>query len=171
MTDSPIKSGLEIAPEFLQAIGSVATGWAEFECCLDSVMWVLAGVPDITIGGCITAQIPNSARKLDAIIALSGVRSCDEAVLKDLRSLAGKAENLQRRRNRVVHDMWRPTDKTGTHYRLEITAAKTLVFQQIEIPLEEIQQCASAIMRLSDDFWNLKDRVMNDPKVAASLGP
>jgi hypothetical protein len=119
---------LTLSAEFYQAIGVIATEWAKLEFWLDGTIWMLAAIDSLDAAACLTAQIPNSGRKFDAIIALAAQRACPESLLKELRSLSGKSDNLQRRRNRIVHDSWMAEQTTGTHYRLEISAAKTLVF-------------------------------------------
>jgi hypothetical protein len=159
---------LSLSSDYLAAIGLVATHWAGFEFLLDAAIWVLAGIDHVDYGACMTAQIANSGRKLDAIIALSARRGCAENILKQLRSLAGKTGGLQRRRNRIVHDAWMVDAKSRTHYRLEVTAAKELSFEMKAVSLDEVRQYSQEIIAHTVAFLELTEKVLKDPSVAAS---
>jgi hypothetical protein len=51
------------------AVGKVASHWADFEHRIQWAIWNIAELDNLT-GACITAQIGNSGRMHDALIAL-----------------------------------------------------------------------------------------------------
>jgi hypothetical protein len=114
------------------AIGRVAATWASFEHDIQSEIWTAAGVTN-PVGACITAQIGNSARLLDCLVALLALRGTPEPQLKELRSFSSEVDQMQRTRNRIVHDTWylrfRDDDAIiPDAYRIEISAKKKLIF-------------------------------------------
>src|SRR5208282_77336 len=98
------------------------------------LIWRLAGLDHLT-GTCITAQIGNSGRLLDAVLALLEQRGSSKDDLKPLRSLCAVVGAKQRKRNRIIHDPWYSRfneDGTTTGHRLETSAAKTAVHSLIK---------------------------------------
>jgi hypothetical protein len=76
----------EFTEAHLRAIGKVATRWSHLEQTLAMGLWRVAGVDNKT-GTCFTAQIPNSARLLDALLALSHLRGPSQPLLKKIKNL------------------------------------------------------------------------------------
>ena len=64
------------------SIGKVVSSWATLDVLMHRLIWDLANVSDRE-GACITSQIPNSARCLDAIIALVNLHSDNGPVRSD----------------------------------------------------------------------------------------
>lgn len=127
------------------AVGRVAATWAEFEHEIQLIIWKIADV-DFQVGACMTAQIGTSGRLIDCLIALMGLKGADEDHLKALRAFAEKVGNKQRKRNRFLHDPWY-FDRDGNEklkpMRMEITAAKSLVYGPIEENSEKLHEFAN----------------------------
>ena len=126
----------------LLAIGKVAAGWSQLEQTLAFALWRLAGVDNKT-GTCLTAQIPNSARMLDALLALANLRGASEASLQTLKRFADKTYGLQEQRNRVVHDAW--TFDPGLIHRWPLTARKVVSDGPVQVTTEEIEELVERI--------------------------
>jgi hypothetical protein len=140
------------------AVGRVAATWANLEHQLQFRIWKLAGLDTIK-GTCITAQIGNSARLLDCLIALVLIQPGNtlESV-KDLKSFAERVGNKQRTRNRIVHDPWYfHTDLDGRTeaWRLELSAAKRPIAGPISEPTHRVKQFIGEIESLISELRRL----------------
>src|ERR1700733_14045647 len=120
------------------AVGRVASKWAMLEHQIQSLIWGLAGLDEMT-GTCITSQIGHSGRLMDALLALLKQKGAWKKELQPLRSLNEDVGVKQRMRNRIVHDPWFNDDGTTTGYRLEQSAAKTAVRKPIEQDHEKLE--------------------------------
>lgn len=123
------------------AVGRVAAKWAELEHQIQVLIWRLARL-DHLMGTCITAQIGNSGRLMDAVLALLEQRAASKDDLKPLRSLCGDIGEKQRKRNRIIHDPWYfrfNEDGTATGHKLETTAAKTAVHSLVKEDHESLE--------------------------------
>jgi hypothetical protein len=129
-----------IAHERLYAtVGKIASNWAAFEAILHNSLWVLAKVED-EAGACLTAQIPNVSRALDAFAALVRLRGGSDALITRIRIFTEKTHGLSSRRNRAIHSPWNRDWETGKASRLVITAQKKLVFGPEEVDLAHMSK-------------------------------
>jgi len=69
------------------AVGRVASKWAMLEHQIQSLIWGLAGLDEMT-GTCITSQIGHSGRLMDALLALLKQKGASKKDLQPLRSLS-----------------------------------------------------------------------------------
>lgn len=141
----------KIANPHYAAVGKVAASWAGFEHHLQQSIWVAAGI-DFSIGACLTTQIGNSGRLIDALIAVLRLRGATEDNIKPLLSFAGDVGNKQRKRNRIVHDPWFfriDQDEPRKTFRYELSASKTFVDELKHQPTDELQQFILSIKELS----------------------
>ncbi len=159
----------ELTTEYLAALGRVVTQWSRFELRLDLEISFLVGASDVGMMACVTAQIPISARKMDAVIALFGQHGASDDALKPLRSLAGRADELQRKRNRYIHDAWAFGTETDTAYRLEITAQKSLVWDHKVVPLSELTDFAKDVDALVEKFDDASDALRAHESASVSM--
>lgn len=164
-----LKHSDKLTRDHAARIGRVTAAWADFEQLMNSTTWALVNHRNVEAVACLTAQIENYGRKLDAIIAIFGTRGCQEPILKKLRSFSEWVGNLGRMRNRIVHDTWTSVKETGEAYRLEITAAKTLVFTRKPISAAEMKKCLSDIRKAKRAFEYLVTAAFKDPLVRASF--
>src|SRR5271154_5347239 len=102
------------------AIGKVAANWSALERLMDSLIWRIALVQDKE-GACITAQIPNMARRVEALISVIRLNGGSERLIKRYNKFAADTDKLQTGRNRVVHDPWIFDAVSETPHRLEIS--------------------------------------------------
>ena len=66
------------------AVGKVASNWAAFEHRIQWAIWNIAELDNLT-GACITAQIGNSGRMIDAVIALLRLKGVTDRTRKLVR--------------------------------------------------------------------------------------
>jgi len=139
------------------AVGRVASKWAMLEHQIQRLIWGLAGLDRMT-GTCITSQIANSGRLMDALLALLDQKGASKDELQPLRSLSGTISDKQRMRNRIVHDPWYfhfNDDGSATGYRLETSAAKIAVHELIKEDHEKLEALIRDIERLNQQLTNL----------------
>jgi hypothetical protein len=136
----------------LLAMGRVASRWSRLEQTLAMALWRLAGVDNKT-GTCLTAQIPNSARMLDALLALANLRGAGEKPLKDIKKFAEKTLGLQEQRNRVVHDVW--TFDPGLIKRWPLSARKVVSDEPVQVTTDEVERFADTIDRHETNLMRL----------------
>ncbi len=158
----------KLPSDLLEAIGRVATEWADLELNLDCVVGILIGFHDVEAIFCVTAQNVNSARKLDALLSLAVLRKCPDNLLKKLRSFAGRTGEMQRMRNRIIHDPWMAT-ASGDRYRLQITAEKTLTIEHKKIPTQEVRDFAAKVKRHTNEFRQIAGVLINTWPVSALI--
>lgn len=146
------------------AIGKVAANWAAFEHLAESALWKLADVGDEP-GLCLTAQIPNTARRLDALLALVRLRGGSEALASRINKFAEATHALTEKRNRVIHDSWHWNVATQRALRLEMSAQKRLLYGFVAMPEDEIDAIVEEIAVHIENF----DTLMRD--VFAAISP
>jgi hypothetical protein len=126
----------------LTAIGRVALNWANVELRLARALWALAGL-DRKFGTCLTAQIPNSARMLDALSALANLRGASNAALRKINKFAERTFGLQEQKNRAVHDTW--TFDPGSTLRWPHTARRKVSVDPVPVTTNELEVLAQTI--------------------------
>jgi hypothetical protein len=129
------------------ATGRAAAVWAEFEHAIHLAIWRLGGI-DSSKGACITTQIGNSNRLMDALIALVDLSGNNGETLKSLRSFQADVGNYQRMRNRIVHDPWAFRLPDASPFRYELSAQRTLVNDLIPQSTNEINQFVQKVGNL-----------------------
>jgi hypothetical protein len=131
------------------AVGRVASKWAQLDHHIQELIWGLAGLDAMT-GTCITSQIGNSGRLMDALLALLEQKGATKKELQPLRSLSDVIGIKQRMRNRIIHDPWYfhfNQDGTTTGYRFESSAVKTVVRKPIKQDYEKLEKLIQDIER------------------------
>jgi hypothetical protein len=86
------------------AVGRVASKWAMLEHQIQSLIWGLAGLDEMT-GTCITSQIGHSGRLMDALLALLKQKRFEEGPAASplvKRGCWGQTENAQPDRTRSL---------------------------------------------------------------------
>jgi hypothetical protein len=139
------------------AVGRVASKWAQLDHHIQELIWGLAGLDAMT-GTCITSQIGNSGRLMDALLALLEQKGATKKELQPLRSLSDVIGIKQRMRNRIIHDPWYfhfNQDRTTTGYRFESSAVKTVVRKPIKQDYEKLEKLIQDIESLYLQLTNL----------------
>jgi hypothetical protein len=126
------------------AVGKVASNWAGFEHRIQWAIWSLAKIDNLT-GACITTQIGNSARLVEAVIALLRLRGVTDQSLVPLNKFAEKVGDKQRQRNRIVHDPWAFKMPGGEAARNELSAKRRVVSDFIPHPTTDVEAFAGEI--------------------------
>ena len=149
-----------------EAIGCIATGWAQLEHQINHAIWWLANVSQED-GACITAQIGSFLPRMRALIALAHRWGCSETTIKDLNKFASEADGVGRRRNRIIHDQWLQKDDDFTKFgRWEITADKRLVWEVKPQTREDILAVAHAISESINAFKKLRAQMADEISAA-----
>jgi hypothetical protein len=144
------------------AVGRVALGWTRIEDELASTVQMLAGL-GWRIGSCLTAQIPNSARMIDALWSLCELRSPGITKPQSFRKRTERLMSLGERRNRVVHDIW--TFDPGVTTKWQLSAKRTLKNEQRVVPTSEVTQLAADIEEAFAEFIEFRYHLLNDLKL------
>jgi hypothetical protein len=137
------------------AVGRVASKWAQLDHHIQELIWGLAGLDEMT-GACITSQIGNSGRLMDALLALLEQKGATKKALQPLRSLSEVIGIKQRMRNRIVHDPWYfrfNDDGTTTGYTLE--TSKTVIRKPIKQDYDKLEKLIQDIESLYLQLTNL----------------
>jgi hypothetical protein len=129
------------------AVGKVASNWAEFEHRIQWAIWNIAQLDNLT-GACITTQIGNSGRMIDAVIALLRLGGATEKSRVLLNKFAEKVGKKQRQRNRIVHDPWSFRIPSGDASRHELSARRDVVSTLLPHSTKEVQAFADEIVSL-----------------------
>jgi hypothetical protein len=155
--DRPLGLLMQIRPEHYMAIGKVASNWAALELLVSNALWQLAKIDDEP-GACLTAQIGNIGRMLDALTALVRLRGGSEKSLSKIAGFAEKTFGLSTKRNRIVHAAWVVTG-TLEPSRLEVSARKKLIYGYQIMPTTEVNAVVDAIADHTDRFEEIMDAV------------
>jgi|SRR5208337_618732 len=142
-------------------VGKIISNWAVLELAMDGLIWKISNV-DMQEGACITAQIPNSARRLDAIISLVGLNGGSKPLVKQFKKFAEKLRTAQIKRNRITHDPWDADVHSGHFRRFEVSAANTLQFGYKVIEYDDLVKFAEEIKSLMRDLKQLSDLTKSD---------
>jgi hypothetical protein len=143
------------------AVGKVASHWAEFEQRIQWAIWAIATLDNLT-GACITAQISNSGRLLDALIALLRLKRATEVSITPLRKFAERVGKRQRDRNRIVHDPWHFAPN-GEAARRELSAKKEVISNLVFHSTDKVNALADDIIALIGEFESLLEAVKSAP--------
>lgn len=132
-------------------VGKLASVWAGFEHRIQWAIWNLASLDNLT-GACITTQIGNSGRMIDAVIALLRLKNAPESSIKPLLKFAEKVARKQRQRNRIVHDPWSFRLPHGEAYRYELSAHRDVIASAIPHSTRELKDFTEEVVSLVDEF-------------------
>ena len=152
---------LEIDAEHAAAIGRVATAWASFELAVNMHICILArfGVDE---GMCVISQIFSVPSRIRALSSLVHLSSGSTDLLRKIASFENRTHVIANKRNRIVHDPWMMGTESQQYYRLEITAARTFVFEHKIENKSDIDRVTTEIKALQTRFFSLWHDIMND---------
>ena len=151
MTSENDKPTPGLGPDFLQAIGLVATNWSTLEMFVEEA---IAGLLEVNTRGhiyALTANLQISTR-LDAVVALAGMRLEPKNDLLELKRLVKQIDDLRPRRNRVIHAVWETTPDPAvaiTHY---MRSYRKLISRRDLIEVAEIERIAADIEATALEF-------------------
>jgi hypothetical protein len=95
-----------------------------------------------------------------AFISLVDQRGGNQALLADIGSFMKDADDLGRRRNRIIHDPWVAGEELGTAFRLEIQADRKLQFRWKPVSTPKIDQLAGDVLLAKARFLALYERAL-----------
>lgn len=157
MVDSIIEKHMaEMSAAQYQAIGRVAAFWSRLEADIATLLWWLADV-QFGPGACLTAQIPNVSRLLDALKALLLLRRGSDDLIRKVNKFSERTHGLVEKRNRVVHDVWM-FDPDGPS-RHEIRAKGRLVWEYKSEPAATVHAVANEIARHTSEFYEIARQI------------
>src|SRR5262245_6885475 len=117
----------DIAPEFYELVGRIASDLAFLEMMVNDCIWALSGSP-YGAGACVTAQIYSFDAKMKAMISLLRLKGREDLARKTISFFESSRSSLTKR-NRAIHDPWCLGEESAT--QLSITADKRLIFDTI----------------------------------------
>jgi hypothetical protein len=162
MTENPpTKPGdLAFVPAYADQIAHGCNLWASLEYYINSSIWALADV-EPSIGACMTAQMYTTNAKLSALLALLKFRRADQNIIDKVNRFAANVRDAQEARNRVAHDMWLlDSANPGNMGKLRITADKTLNFDILPVPIENLKKEVKKISDRRFEFAGIHDEIM-----------
>lgn len=93
-------------------IGRVAAEWARLEHILDTIIWELAGLDQVT-GSCLTAPQFTYRARVNMILALVAKNQMSEAAVKQAKSVKKVVGEKAHIRNNYIHNAWFLEEKDG----------------------------------------------------------
>ena len=136
----------EASSEHLITIGRIASSWSAFELMLDEAIWAFTGL-NREVGACVTSQIPNVSRRLEAVLSLLKLKEAPDLILGPLRKFVQRTNELQIKRNGVVHAIWSSGPSTRKTYRMHVTARAGLKFQ---FEISELKNLKALLSQIKD---------------------
>lgn len=144
---------------FLTALGRVATGWAEYEHLVNTMIWDLSNIERFA-GSCLTSQLIGSGPRFRCLLSLLKIRGAQQEIIGAFNSHSSEAEKIGRQRNRALHDPLLLNYEKGTIARMEITADRNLKHQIVDAEVSELLKLDEKISVLTKDFDSLYDRAL-----------
>jgi hypothetical protein len=116
-----------------QWIGVIASSWAMFEFTIDMAIWRLADLHPHK-GSCITSQLANVSRRLNAWASLVDQFKPNARQKKEINKFIELSNALSRKRNRIIHDPWfhKGSDQIGETVRVEVTAERVFKWYYVQ---------------------------------------
>jgi hypothetical protein len=151
----------DIPKYVLRSIGSVTADWAALEYIISDLTWRLAAVYP-ALGACLTAQIYTFNGRLDSLIALLKIRQASKRLISDMHTFAEDSRGPQESRNRMVHDVWTRSRRTGDLMRLEIKAKAKLSFDLLMVAQGEVTKDERRIREFVLSFIPLRNRILGE---------
>jgi spore cortex formation protein SpoVR/YcgB (stage V sporulation) len=139
------------------AIGNVAVEWTRFKRYLSEMVQMLAGVNG-KFGECIIAEISDVERILDALSALSNLRSPGIARDRDFQKRLSSIRSLDDRCREVIHDLWTFDPGTATRWPTAIRDG----CRQDPVPMQtdEVEAIALEIENVSQEFLTFRRELL-----------
>ena len=150
---------LETQARVYKLIGLVSSDWAALEHYINESIWALADV-EPAYGACMTAQIYTIEGRFRALLALLKKRRANKHTIALVNKFAESARGPNDKRNRIIHDPWGFGILTGSPSKIEITAARKLVFRLRRVDITELAKDQKAVHDCVIKFIEIKDRIL-----------
>ena len=137
---------------YFTAIGRVAFQWNRVEVHLQTFVWHFMNL-DWKQGRVLTYD-KDSLQKIEMFKGLAEGWKFDNAVQKEIRSIANKAEKLNTHRNRIVHGTWGWSSSSKERRIFYIANLKQRV-----LPTAHTRN-AEWLVQVSDDIKSLDNRLL-----------
>lgn len=158
--------------DYLTAIGRVNVYYSQLEASLQVLIWAIldSGIFSATI----TAELDvKRLRSLAANLYMDRFGTEEDAA--HLKRLLGRAEQVEGRRNVVVHSIWQLRHPDNAIVRCKWTAKQKKGFKndEIEVSVQEIETLAADIAEVYLEIWELATRIMDEnfARCKASMPP
>lgn len=146
--------GYSVIPkQHYEAIGRAVCTWADLELTVDRAVWKLMNAEQ-ALGACVTGQLNSIFARLDALQALAYLWNITQARRDKIAKFAGGLGDLNRQRNRIVHDARFWTERTKVA-RFEITAKKTLQFGLLSESVTDLNGFCKSVDEKRDEFLSI----------------
>lgn len=139
ISDEDLRSS-HLPPEHLQCMGRVASEAAFLDMMIEKAIWRLLDLQE-PIGRCVTTHLPSKTR-LAILRTLANEFLTNKDGVDDLDELIIEINDVQMRRNRIVHDLWTESGKPGHAWRAHHIAKKTLKLETELHSPEDINRLA-----------------------------
>lgn len=135
-----------------EAIGRVASEWADLMQTIDQAIWSMLGL-ESSIPGRIVTQHLSDAVKIQMLEALAD-SYYDRTEIKECTKLLGVTDQLRVERNKVVHGEWRKDEGEIQPTRFDWSARRKLKLHKQNMASREIQKVANDIIDHHHDLFS-----------------
>ncbi|KAA3609237.1 MAG: hypothetical protein DWQ05_22345 [Calditrichaeota bacterium] len=138
--------------ELHKAIGKVSNYFSGLETYISSLIWILIGAGK-DVGEIITSEL--SFHRLTALLrCLFLYRKSDSAEIERMDSILKRANDIEQRRNKVIHSLWAVNSQNDELLRVKTTAKyKTgLKYHFDRTNMEELQKLTDDIVYVISDI-------------------
>ena|SRR5690349_3168142 len=149
----------DVDPKIFEYVGRIAAQWSKLEYFVNDSIWALAETY-AAYGQCMTSQIGDIGRRLDALIALMELRKFDEALIKKVRIFQQDSHGLAQSRNRVVHDPWMVRGKE--HVRVQASAKGKPILAPVPVTLPELAETGLKLSNFFIRFVDLRREILDE---------
>jgi hypothetical protein len=146
-----------------EALGALVHAWSTMEGALALRIANVGGNPRLTL--CLTAQIGAANRLLDALISICREAGADETTIGELDKIAGQLGELQRKRNRFIHDAWDASSDPSMPAMWKISADKKLAIERVHTPNKELHDFIIKIHK----FHETNRRLSRKRRIVSSI--
>jgi hypothetical protein len=150
-----------------EALGALVHAWSTMEAALVlRIANIAQGNPRMTL--CLAAQIGAANRLLDALISICREAGADETTIDQLTKAAGQLGELQRKRNRFIHNAWSSSDPSMPAM-WKISADKKLTIEKVNTPNRELHDFIIKIHKFQDSVTKPIDAFLVKGELKAPL--
>jgi hypothetical protein len=144
---------VNLPDDFLRAIGHVCAQFGSLEFLLGLMIQKVGCLPTNEPSGLIITNHMPFRLKLDIAKTLATSKEDEFPQLKKFRELAVRIQNLEGRRNKIVHGNW--GHDQGTPLLIRATARGELKMQHERVRTEDVEKLAEDIGRANVDIMKV----------------
>ena len=171
MVDKGTNPEFKFIPKYADTIASIANQSATIEFYVNHSIWIVANI-DSPSGACITSQIYTLQGRLSALLALLNLHRAPDALIKRVNKFSEKVRGPTENRNRILHDIWLKDNRNlESMGRLQMTAAKTLKFEIVDVPETELQAISDELGACRLEMYEIRGDIFSAQPTFPGIPP